>query len=277
MAQVPLSLRALPSVAYRAWFTPPPLGRRAAGRDASVMLGVEPLRISRPDGGDVIGFQTGFGPLVLAIHGWGGRAAQMVPLAKRLASEGYRVVGVDLPGRGGSDRTDIKQVASAIRQLIEAAGEPEVIVAHSFGALALRLALGDRIPPVVVLLAPAVRVADIFGVFADRARLLPWTRASLWRRLSAWDDGMISDFDARYSDQFPGAEVLILHDPADDETPFLGSAELAERRPGTKLVKAEGAGHFGVLDNPDVLDTVAALVGRARSARQTASLIHEEG
>ena len=259
---VPLPLRALPAVAYRVWFTPPPLGRRAATQDSAAMADLERFQIRRPDGAELIGFTTGSGPLVLALHGWGGRAAQMTTMARHLTDAGFRVVAVDLPGHAGGDTTDIKRMTAAIGDLIDVVGEPVAVIAHSFAAMALRLVFGDRAPATVVLLAPALKVSDAFAVFADRARLLPWTRASLWRRLQRWDPAVFPSLDQITADDLPGAEVLIIHDPADDETPFATAAELAAVRPGTDLLAVEGVGHVGVLSSPQALEAVTRFVGR---------------
>lgn len=273
MTRVPFPVRALPSVAYRVWFTPPPVGAKAAARHADALEGLTPLRVPLRDGGELAGFEVGTGPLVLALHGWGGRAAQMVPIAERLAGDGFRVVAVDLPGHSGGVTTDVKEVAAAVRELPAALGDPEVVIAHSFGAIALRLALAPRVPPATVLLAPALKVSDVFGVFSERARLLPWTRASLWRRLEAWDPEVFPMLDSLCPDSLPGSALLIVHDPADQDTSFAVAAEYAELRPGTTFLPVEGVGHHGILSDPGVLERVSRFVAR----RAQATAIAERG
>ena len=51
------------------------------------------------------GPRGGRGPILL-IHGLGGRAETWAPLARRLASRGYRVAAPDLPGFGESKAPD---------------------------------------------------------------------------------------------------------------------------------------------------------------------------
>ena len=102
------------------------------------------------------------GPVVLMIHGASANAREFDwTLAPRL-SESHRVLMVDRPGHGYSERprqaedlgVQAEQVAGVLRAL--APGERAVIVGHSFGgAVALRLALDH--PDLVdglVLLAP---------------------------------------------------------------------------------------------------------------------------
>ena len=58
----------------------------------------------------------------------------------------------------------------------------------------------------------------------------------------------------------PGADILILHDPADDRTPYSDAAEYAQRRPATKLIEVPGGGHKGILrDQTACAETVAFL------------------
>lgn len=253
--KVPLPVRAIPSYTFRAWFTPPPYGSKARRRDAAAVGDA-----TRVDIAGHSGFTMGSGPLALAIHGWGGRAAQMAPLAEQVANAGFRVVAVDLPGHAGDASTDVKQAAAALRSVVAETGPPSIVIGHSFAAMVLRLAFADEAPPVVVLLAPMVRVQDGLDVFADRLRLFPWARRGLVARLEAWDPEVWPMVSQLEPDQLPGADVLILHDPGDHDTPFGAAAELAARRANTDIVPIDGAGHNGILSDPVALDTLTAYV-----------------
>lgn len=115
------------------------------------------------NGADVHVLQQGdAGPVVVMIHGASANAREFDwSLAPRLADT-HRILMVDRPGHGHSERPDeaatlavqAAQVAGALRKL--APGEKAVIVGHSFGgAVSLRLALDH--PDLVeglVLLAP---------------------------------------------------------------------------------------------------------------------------
>jgi len=46
----------------------------------------------------------GDGPLVIFVHGWSGRAAQMAPLALHIANLGFRSVAIDVTGHGDSPK-----------------------------------------------------------------------------------------------------------------------------------------------------------------------------
>ena len=235
--------------------TPPPLGSATASRDRASVADLNPVFF-----GGVPGYEIGSGPIALALHGWGGRAAQMGPVAGRLADAGYRVIVPDLPGRAGGQETDIKQVAAAVQAVIEDVGAPAIVVGHSFASMALRLVFRETAPAHVVLMAPALDVNDALEVFGNRLGLLPWARTGLRRRLESWDPALWPTLSHLHPKQLPGAELLIVHDPGDEETPFARSAELAVIRPGTSIVAVDGAGHSRILSNPAALDQVVSRV-----------------
>ena len=101
---------------------------------------------------------------VLLLHGASGNQADMMlPLGDRLAAKGFRVIAVDRPGQGWSERPDGRADASPARQaqLIRAAlakigVSHAIVVGHSLaGALAVNFALDqDDFTSGLVLVAP---------------------------------------------------------------------------------------------------------------------------
>lgn len=253
---VPFPVRAVPGLAIRAWFTPPPIAARTIERDQKNVSGLQSFRA-----GDVSGYELGTGPLVLALHGWGGRPAQMTALARRIADTGHRVLVPQLPGHAGGEPTDIKKSAAAIGRLIDEEGQPVAVVAHSFAALVLRLAFEDRpAPKQVVLIAPALDVNDALDVFGERLGLFRWTRRGLHRHLESWDPKLWPSISSLQPQQLPGVEISIFHDPADDEARFARAAELAALRPDTTLHVVDGVGHNRILRDLDVVEAITHLL-----------------
>src|SRR6476660_2685004 len=80
------------------------------------------------------------GPTVLLLHGWGGHARQMLPLAEALAARGLRPVLVDLPAHGSSRGrvSNLPQFSRAIEyasaRLQTQDAAPHAVVAHSLAA-----------------------------------------------------------------------------------------------------------------------------------------------
>lgn len=255
--RIPLPIRMIPVFAERAWFTPPPLSPRREERWQESLSATTRLTVT-VDGVDLTGFTIGTGPLVFLVHGWGGRAAQMGLLARVIADGGFTVIAVDAPGHGdGRTTSDIFQMTSAIEQLVDRFGEPAAVVAHSLGSMATARAFLDRMPDVVVLLAPLLDVRVALDKFIGRARLASWTGRSLVRRIRRFVGAEWDRFAAGFQTDFGNADVLVVHDPDDDDAPFEASAALAATREKTILWIAESTGHTGLLQAPEVLERVA--------------------
>jgi pimeloyl-ACP methyl ester carboxylesterase len=67
------------------------------------------------------------------------------------------------------------------------------------------------------------------------------------------------------------AEVLIMHDPDDRDTPFARSAELAAIRPATTIAAIEGGGHSRILSEPAVLDRLVAFATGSEVSEESAA------
>lgn len=252
--KVPFPLRVVPALAWKAWFTPPPLGPKTRASDESIADDLKLIEI-----GGVAAYVVGSGPAVIALHGWGGRPEQLIPLARALASHGFRVVVPRLPGHAGGDRTDIKQTAAAVRVVADAIDEPVAIVAHSFASVVLRLAFPTVPPSKIVLLAPLMRVTHAVDTFSQRLRVAPWVRKSIRRRLEGWDPQIWPIVDGLGVGSLTGAEMLVLADPEDPETPFAAAAEFAVRREAA-IVPVWGAGHAGILSAGLTIEAISGFL-----------------
>lgn len=101
--------------------------------------------------------EGGKGPPVILLHGPAGHAFHWLQLIPHLVST-HRVIAPDLPGHGKSEvkegSLDESQVLRWLDELITATcATPPVVVAHVFGAIALRYAAahGDRIERLVLV------------------------------------------------------------------------------------------------------------------------------
>jgi pimeloyl-ACP methyl ester carboxylesterase len=262
--RVPLPLRVLPAIAERAWFTPPRPSDRTRARDAQALESVEPISVE-VEGRARPGFLTGEGPLLILVHGWGGRAAQMLDLAQAAARHGYRAVAIDAPGHNTDHQRDSDgfQIAAGIEAVEATFGTPEVVIAHSLGAIATVMAFRNRAPRTTVWLAPVLDVRDSLRVFSHRAKLAPWTVRSLRRRVKRFIGDWWPALTAGGQTDLPGTNLLIIHDPADLDADFRLSAAMADRRPNTRLVEAPGAGH-NLLRDANVIDSVEHFLDEAR-------------
>jgi len=103
--------------------------------------------------------------MALLIHGLFAESQSFTTLGRKLASQGYRTMAIDLPGHGDtvSPAATVDEMAAAI-----AAGLPPVklhIVAHSYGALIASKLLDKALS--LTLLSPAGCGEEINGEFVD--------------------------------------------------------------------------------------------------------------
>ena len=96
---------------------------------------------------------------MLLVHGWTGEAAFMSAFAEQFRRRGLRAVLFDLPahGRSAGARTTLISCAHAVREVAEALGPIQYVVAHSLGGLAALLAGGGRRADAARLSLPGLR------------------------------------------------------------------------------------------------------------------------
>jgi pimeloyl-ACP methyl ester carboxylesterase len=141
-------------------------------------------------------------PAVVLIHGWGfGNPAHLLPLVEHLASH-RRVLKVDLPGHGRSDRPPpgfgFKDCAAAVAAALDAAGVDQAVVCgHS---------LGGRLAAEVAAASPSriagIALLDPVILFPEPGRkqalsgLVPALASENWREaLEAYFSRLFSPYD----------------------------------------------------------------------------------
>ncbi|MEL6182748.1 MAG: alpha/beta fold hydrolase, partial [Myxococcota bacterium] len=124
-------------------------------------------------------------PLVLLVHGWGGRGGQFHPFVQPLLDAHYQVVTFDALGHGASDRrtSDLVVMTHSLQAVAAHFGPIHAIIAHSLGAATTALALREGLAvEKLVLISPAAQPERFplhflraFGLEGDRL-----SRARLW-------------------------------------------------------------------------------------------------
>lgn len=232
---------------------------------------------------------VGEGPLVVLLHGWGGRIASMGPIRDALRAE-YTVVSVDLPGFGESDTPSetwgSAEYGTAVGGALRAAGFPRAlcVAGHSFGGkVAVHLALGDAIAVDSLLLVgtPGARLPlseetrrRIARVKRAKklAALLPGPlRRSIeghYAKLGSEDyrnasgrmrEILVKTVNEDIRDLLPGIAVptLLIFGANDTATPPEIGRIMEEKIAGSGLVVMDGSGHFPYLDEPAAFNAVA--------------------
>lgn len=181
-------------------------------------------------------------PALVVMHGWGGNAGMMLPLAAPLHAAGYSLLLVDARCHGQSDDdsfASLPRFAEDIEAaLVWLAGRPEVdplalgVIGHSVGAGAALLAASRQ---------PSIRAVVSLAAFAHPAammrRWLAGMHIPFWplgAYILAYVQRVIGH---RFDDIAPcatiariGCPTLIVHGLADDTVPVAESRQIYAAR-----------------------------------------------
>jgi pimeloyl-ACP methyl ester carboxylesterase len=251
--------------AERLWFIPWRVdpGERALAKQSGWLAHTRPIAFHTTIG-NIAGFQTGSGPTVMLLHGWGESAGSLGAYIAPLVEAGHRVIGIDLPGHGASVTAEpnIYAVAEVIREIAWDLGGVAAIVAHSMGGHSAIAALNDGLTVErVALLAPSSRLDHTMDRFTSLLSLPPRAARGLKKKLERrFGTTMWSDLSgARLASELD-IEALVVHSKDDPQVPFEDSVELAEAWPKARLKVVEGLGHGRLLRDATVIDEVVSFI-----------------
>lgn len=250
--------------ARRLFLTPP----RHRFRDAELAALEEasPFTVSMPTG-RLIGWRWGRkeDPVVVLVHGWGGRAAQLRGYVAPLLAHGYSVVGFDAPGHGmtGGRESSLVHMAAALEAVLRDLGPVEAIIGHSLGGAVTGyvMAQGAHVRK-AVLLAPPASLTEYSHRFAKLLRLPEGVRALMQAQIERRFGIRWSDFEVEATAAKLSQPALIVHDVDDRDNPFRDGERYAQHWRGARLVATQGLGHRGALYDSAVINEVAAFIGR---------------
>lgn len=221
--------------------------------------------------GKHVAYAWGRGPLVVLVHGWGGRAAQMAPLAEHLAWMGFRAVAPDISGHGQSPglRISFDRFIRDIDRLTRDLGEPaEALIGHSAGGMTLmaaRRAHGLRASSFVCLNAP----------------LFPYPPITAIRKVVAPPEAVLRCCQHRYARQFntrldalqagvlyteSDAPMLLVYDRDDDQVEHDDASAIATVWPNCQTLITDGLGHHRTLWEDRVVVAVGDFVATHNAA-----------
>jgi pimeloyl-ACP methyl ester carboxylesterase len=203
------------------------------------------------------------GPLVLLVHGWEGRGAQLSPFVRPLLAAGFSVVAFDAPGHGASpgNRSSLPHFAWSVRCVVDATEAPHAIIAHSLGCAATTLALRDGLSAErLVYVSPPLDPSDYVNRFGTILGLdAPVVEAMKLRIeerfLRKWSDYSLAETAREMT-----APLLVVHDQDDTETFWSEGAALAEAWPGAKLISTSGLGHRRILRDASVIEAATRFI-----------------
>jgi pimeloyl-ACP methyl ester carboxylesterase len=263
-------------VAERLFLTPP---RHRAPAHETAALADARRTVVHVDAAPVTAWTWGHGPVVLLVHGWGGRGGQLAPFVGPLVANGCSVVTFDAPGHGASPapRSSIVAFVHAIHAVARALGPVRGVIAHSIGTTAAARALYEGLDAdAAVFIAPPADIAlhahAILDTLGFRRRARERMQARIEQRLGvAW-----AALDVRGYAAAMATPLLVVHDRDDAEVPWQDGAIVARAWTGATLVTTGGLGHRRILRDPGMVSGAAAfVVDRVRPGALASALAAE--
>ena len=257
--------------AYRLFGTPLPLRwlRRRGAWDASWRIDAWPfesanLTLYSPA-------QASDAPTALLVHGWGGHAGQMRPLAQALIQRGLRPVIVEMPahGRSAGSRSNLPQFTRAIEyasaRLQQEGHDVQLAAAHSMGANALAQAAARGLDVSrLVLLAPPASPLQFTRMFAHAFGLHESVRAGMQQQIEAREGILMARFEPEAVGPRIHVPTLVVHDRGDAVNRFADGEAFTRAIAQARLIATEGLGHRKLLQDEAVLRQVADFALAAR-------------
>lgn len=186
---------------------------------------------------------------VLIIHGYESSAINFDRYVKPLTKKGYEVLAFDAPGHGrsGGKHINAPLYRSTIKEIYKQFGPIQSFMAHSFGGLAVCLALEEISHTAdyrLVLISPATETVTAINSFFNFLDLDPAMRPE-FDKIIIRRSGVSPDwFSIRRAMKHIKAKVLWFHDEDDETTPLADALKLKEENfPNLQFVITKGLGH----------------------------------
>lgn len=220
-----------------------------------------------------VAWTWGEGPLVILVHGWNGRAAQLAPLAEHIASQGFRCVAIEVTGHGSSpsNRTGWAHFIKDIAALTQTLGrDVHAYVAHSAGGLTMMAARGLKgiaANLYVCICAPSHPFPPI-NVLRKRLNPGPGVIDGYRRYIASQFDANWDALASGSSYAGAGADLLLFYDKGDK---FVGHDEgdrILELCPGAHLMKTDAYGHTKILAAPELFQAVGTFLREGKALHE---------
>lgn len=185
----------------------------------------------------------------LIIHGFESSAINFDRYVRPLLRKGYEVLAVDAPahGRSGGSQINAPLYKKTIQAINKQFGPIQSFMAHSFGGLAVCLALEEisHTPDYrLVLIAPATETTTAIETFFSFLKLDPAIRPEFDKVIIKKGGVSPAWYSIRRAMKHIKAKVLWIHDQDDDTTPLSDALKVKEENHSNiQFVITKGLGH----------------------------------
>lgn len=206
------------------------------------------------------------GKMHLVVHGWGSRIDYMQGLIRGLRQTGATVVGLDLPGHGGSTGRHltvplaIEAIDAAWRQF----GPFNAAIGHSFGGFVSAMSAAGpedwmrrRTPDKLVLIGSPVAAEHVFSQFSGHMGFTRKVSRALDEEVQRIAGQPVAFFSAgRMLAAKRDLPVLVLHAEDDKEVSARAARLYAEAGPHVRVEWLNGLGHRRIVNSPQTIDAI---------------------
>lgn len=189
------------------------------------------------------------GKKLLIIHGFESSVTNFDRYVKPFVKKGYEVLAFDAPAHGRSSGRKITAplYKKAIQEIHKRYGPVQSFMAHSFGGLAVSLALEEishNADYRLVLIAPATETTTAIDSFFRFLKLDDSIRPEFEKIIIRAGGVSAAYYSISRAVKHIRAKVLWLHDEDDDTTPVSDVLKVkAENHPHIEFVITKGLGH----------------------------------
>lgn len=199
----------------------------------------------------------------LILHGFGSAAHKFEHYVAPLVKKGYEVLAFDAPAHGDSEGTTTHAVeySEMIQTVIEKYGPVKSFIAHSFGGIALSLAM-ENIPhdagTRIVFIAPATETTSAVDAAFSMLRIKDAEVRKAFDKIIIKVSGKETAwFSMRRAMHHIKASILWIHDKEDDITPWSDALKVKEdNHPNINFVITKGLGHRKIYHDLNIKNKV---------------------
>ena len=242
-------------------FTSPPT--RVRKEPPAVFKKAEPLTF-RFNGVKIVGYRWNHpkDKKVLILHGFESSVVNFDKYVSPLLKKGYEVLAFDAPAHGKSGGKIINAVdyKNFILHLLQHYGPIHHFISHSFGGLALSLALEETPHDEswkVVFIAPATESTTAMHQFFSFVKLDESIKAEFQHLIEEANGKPLSWYSVARAAAHIRAQVLFLQDKQDLQTPYKDVEPIIRAGyPNFQFVVTDGLGHRRIYKDPASIKTV---------------------
>ena len=199
---------------------------------------------------------------VLIIHGYESSVTNFDRYIKPFIKKGYEVLAFDAPanGRSGGKKITAPLYKNMIKEINKLYGPVYSYMAHSFGGLAVSLALEEISHTKdyrLALIAPATETVTAIDSFFTFLQLDPSLKIEFEKIIIKTGGVSSSWYSIKRAMKNIQAEVLWFHDEEDDITPLADALKVRdENHPNVSFVITKGLGHRRIYRDNKVTNSI---------------------